>query len=299
MDWKKIGKALLFPHMAVPLVLLPVATVLLVYSMVFTGEDSAIAYISYVLAAYTLTIWCLRIPFLIRFFKKFKDENKYAHRWLTDTHLRVNVSLYGSLFWNTAYAVFQLGLGFWHHTFWFYSLAGYYLCLAVMRFFLVCYTSKHRAGEKMRDELIRYRNCGIAFLMMNMALALIIFFMVCWNRTFEHHEITTIAMAAYTFGTLTMAIISVIKYRKYNSPVFSASKAISLAAALVSMLTLESTMMTTFSDGTMSLADRRILLGISGGVISAFIIGMAVYMIVQSSKNIKLIEEQLNGEERN
>ena len=299
MDWKKIGKALLFPHMAVPLVLLPVATVLLVYSMVFTGEDSAIAYISYVLAAYTLTIWCFRIPFLIRFFKKFKDENKYAHRWLTDTHLRVNVSLYGSLLWNTAYAVFQLGLGFWHHTFWFYSLAGYYLCLAVMRFFLVRYTSKHRAGEKMRDELIRYRNCGIAFLLMNMALALIIFFMVYWNRTFEHHEITTIAMAAYTFGTLTMSIISVIKYRKYNSPVFSASKAISLAAALVSMLTLESTMLTTFSDGTMSLADRRILLGISGGVISAFIIGMAVYMIVQSSKNIKLIEEQLNGEERN
>ena len=299
MDWKKIGKALLFPHMAVPLVLLPVATVLLVYSMVFTGEDSAIAYISYVLAAYTLTIWCLRIPFLIRFFKKFKDENKYAHRWLTDTHLRVNVSLYGSLLWNTAYAVFQLGLGFWHHTFWFYSLAGYYLCLAVMRFFLVRYTSKHRAGEKMRDELVRYRNCGIAFLLMNMALALIIFFMVYWNRTFEHHEITTIAMAAYTFGTLTMSIISVIKYQKYNSPVFSASKAISLAAALVSMLTLESTMLTTFSDGTMSLADRRILLGISGGVISAFIIGMAVYMIVQSSKNIKLIEEQLNGEERN
>ena len=299
MDWKKIGKALLFPHMAVPLVLLPVATVLLVYSMVFTGEDSAIAYISYVLAAYTLTIWCFRIPFLIRFFKKFKDENKYAHRWLTDTHLRVNVSLYGSLLWNTAYAVFQLGLGFWHHTFWFYSLAGYYLCLAVMRFFLVRYTSKHRAGEKMRDELVRYRNCGIAFLLMNMALALIIFFMVYWNRTFEHHEITTIAMAAYTFGTLTMAIINVIKYRKYNSPVFSASKAISLAAALVSMLTLESTMLTTFSDGTMSLADRRILLGISGGVISAFIIGMAIYMIVQSSKKIKLLEEQINGEERN
>lgn len=72
MDWKKIGKALLFPHMAVPLVLLPVATVLLVYSMVFTGEDSAIAYISYVLAAYTLTIWCLRIPFLFAFSKSLR-----------------------------------------------------------------------------------------------------------------------------------------------------------------------------------------------------------------------------------
>lgn len=151
----------------------------------------------------------------------------------------------------------------------------------------------------MHDELVRYRNCGIAFLMMNMALALMIFFMVCWNRTFEHHEITTIAMAAYTFGTLTMAIVNVVKYRKYNSPVYSASKAIGLAAACVSMLTLEATMLTTFSDGTMSLSERKILLGASGGVVSAFIIGMAIYMIVQSSKKMKLLEEQINGEERN
>lgn len=81
-----------------------------------------------------------------------------------------------------------------------------------------------------------------------------------------------------------MAIINVVKYRKYKSPVYSASKAVGLAAACVSMLTLESTMLTTFSDGTMSFAERKILLGSSGDVISAFIIGMAIYMIVQSSK---------------
>ncbi len=299
MFWKKLGKALLFPHIAIMVVLLPVSAVFLVYSMVFLGTESVTAVISYVLAAYTLTVWCVRTPYLVRFFKAFKDENKYAHRWFTDTHLRVNVTLYGSLLWNVAYAVFQLGLGFLHHTFWYYSLAGYYICLAVMRFFLVRYTSRYQAGEKLRDELIRYRNCGIVFLVMNMALALIVFFMVYWNRTFEHHEITAIAMAAYTFGTMSMAVVNVIKYRKYKSPVYSASKAIGLAAASVSMLTLESTMLTAFGDGTMPLAGRRILLGASGGIISAFIIGMAIYMIVQSSKKIKLLEEQINGEERN
>ncbi|MBQ8523174.1 MAG: hypothetical protein IJ457_00960 [Clostridia bacterium] len=55
------------------------------------------------------------------------------------------------------------------------------------------------------------------------------------------------------------------------------------------MLTLESTMLTTFGDGTMSLMGRRILLGISGGVISFFIIAMAIYMIVQGTKKIKLL----------
>lgn len=297
MNWRKIGNSLLFPHIAILLVLLPVATVLLVYSMVFIGTETVIAYISYVLAAYTLMVWCFRIPWVIRFIKSFKNENKYAHMWLTDTRLRVNVSLYGSLLWNTAYAVFQLGLGFWHHTFWFYSLAGYYICLAIMRFFLVQHTRKHNAGEQMQEELIKYRTCGIVFLLMNLALSLMVFFMVYWNRTFEHHEITTIAMAAYTFGSMTMAIMNVVKYRKYNSPVYSASKVISLAAACVSMLTLESTMLTTFNDGKMSLTERKILLGTTGAVICVFIITMAIYMIVQSSKKLRLLrmEEISNG----
>ena len=290
MDWKKIGKSLLFPHIAIMIILVPIATVFLVYSMVFLGTDSLVSIISYVLAAYTLTVWCFKIPYLIRFFRAFKRENKYVKIWESSTRLRVNVSLYGTLIWNVAYALLQLGMGFWHHTFWFYSLAGYYISLAVMRFFLVHHTSRHRPGELMLSELEKYRACGIVFLMMNMALALIIFFMVYWNRTFNHHAITTIALAAYTFTSLTVAIINTIKYRKYNSPVYSASKMVSLASACVSMLTLESTMLTTFGSETMSLTDRRIFLGVSGGLISAFIIAMAIYMIVQGTKKIKLLK---------
>ena len=169
--------------------------------------------------------------------------------------------------------------------------SGLIMMIALMRFFLVLHTSKHKPGEKMKEELMKYRACGIVFLVMNLALTLIIFFMVYWNRTFEHHEITTIALAAYTFTSLTMAIMNVIKYRKYNSPVFSASKAISLAAACVSMLTLESTMLTTFSDGTMTPMESKIMLGCTGGAICLFIVTMAIYMIVQSSKKLKELSD--------
>ena len=81
MDWKKIGKALLFPHIAIVMILLLIATVFLVYSMVFMGTDSIISILSYVLAFYTLMVWTLRVPYFIRFFKNFKEENKYARRW--------------------------------------------------------------------------------------------------------------------------------------------------------------------------------------------------------------------------
>ncbi len=291
MNWKKIGKALLFPHIAIMIILIPIATVFLVSSMVYLGTESVPAIISYVLAAYTLTLWCFKLPYLICFCRSVKNENKYVRRWLEDTHLRTNITMYGSLLWNVAYAVMQLGLGFIHSTFWFYSLAGYYLCLGLMRFYLVRHTTKYKPGEKMKMELVRYRTCGWVFLALNLTLTLIIFFMVYWNRTFEHHEIMTITLAAYTFMTFTFAIINAVKYRRYNSPVLSAGKAISLAAASVSILTLESTMLTTFNDGTMDLTGRRILLGCTGSAVSVFIIVMAIYMIVQSGKKLKLLKD--------
>ena len=107
--------------------------------------------------------------------------------------------------------------------------------------------------------------------------------------------ITAIAMAAYTFTSLVIAIINVVKYRKYNSPVFSASKAISLAAALVSMLTLESTMLTTFADGTMSVTGQKWMLAATGGAISLLIVLEAIYMIVVSTKKLKQLKTEVEN----
>ena len=295
MDWKKIGKAFLFPHIAMMILLVPTATVLLVGSMVFVGTESVIAYISYVLSAYTLTVWCFKIPYLIKFFKTLKRENRYVRKWQDDARLRVNATLYGSLAWNALYGVLQLWLGAYHGTFWFYSLGAYYICLGVMRFFLARHTTRYAPGERMQAELKKYRACGIVFLVMNLALALIIFFMVYWGRTFEHHMITAIAMAAYTFTALTTAIINVIKYRKYNSPVYSASKAISLAAALVSMLTLESTMLTAFGKETMTVIERKWMLGATGGVISLLIVATAIYMIAVGTKKLKQLKTEVEN----
>ncbi|MBE6751283.1 MAG: hypothetical protein E7556_02025 [Ruminococcaceae bacterium] len=287
MNWKKIFRVLLFPHIAVMFILIPVAVAFLIYSMLKLESDSVVAIISYVVSAYTLTIWCFKIPDSIRFFRNFNNENKYLLRWNSDTRLRVNVSLYKSLILNTVYAIFMLWLGFYHKTFWFLTLSGYYFSLVLMRFFLVRYTRKYQPGEKMIIELKKYRACGVVFLLVNLSLAVMVFFKVYWNRTFNHHEITTIAMALYTFTSLVIAIRGIVKFRKYESPVYSASKAINLAAACVSMLTLESTMLTTFGDGTMDLLTRQILLGVTGGVISIFIVAMAIYMIVSGGKKIK------------
>ena len=298
MNLKKLGKALICPPIAILIALLPIATVLLVASMVFVGSQTPTSYLSYALAAYTLTVWCVRLPDLIRLLKAFKSENAFAKLWQNDAGLRVKVSLYGSFFWNIAYALFQVWLGFYHHTFWFFSLGSYYLFLALMRFFLLSHSRKYAPGENLEREFRQYRFCGWILLLMNTALSVIVFFMIYWNRTFEHHEITTIALAAYTFTMLTAAIINMVKYRKYQSPVFSAAKAISLVAAIVSMLTLESTMLTTFGGDGMSELEQKIMLGSTGAVISFAIVAMAIYMIVMGTKKLKQLQQEVeNGKQ--
>lgn len=293
----KIAKALLFPHMAVPMVLLPVAGALL-GAVAMRGEaDSAFAIAAYVVSAYTLTIWCLRLPRLIRGVRRFKEENRYVRRWQSDVRLRVGSSLVGSLIWNTLYALLQLWLGVTNGSAWFYSLAVYYLSLAVMRLFLMLHTRAYRPGERMRAELVRYRACGWIFLIMNLAISGMVLLMVWGGRTFEHDEIVTIAMAAYTFGSFTTAIISIVRYRRYNSPIYSATKAIKLAAACVSMLTLEATMLTTFGGDTAEdMLMRRAMLGLSGGAVAIFIVLMAIYMIAQGTRRLRALnEEEQNG----
>lgn len=294
MDWKKFGRALLFPRTAVLLLLLPVAAFLLVYGMLYLEKNHTLRIATYLLSFYTLVIWCVRIPDIVRFFLNFKEENKYAKRWLTDIRLRINVSLTGNILWNSAYAALQLGLGVYHRSAWFYSLAAYYFSLALMRFFLARHIAQYKPGERMRKELRHYRACGWAFLMTNAALSAMIFFMIHQNRLVRHHEITTITMAAYTFTSLTISIINVLKYRRFQSPVFSASKAISLASACVSMLTLEGTMLATFSGENMTPQSQRLFLSLSGGAISIFIVTMAIYMIVKSNQKMKRLENE-NG----
>ena len=296
--WKKLAKGLAYPPFPILIALLPLAITLLVYAMVRAESTAPIAIAAYALSAYTLTVFCLRIPDLIRAFGRFRRENRFVRRWREDERLRIGLSLYGSLAWNGLYAALWLLLGLRHGSFWYYSLAGYSLSLGVIRFSLLRYTRRHKAGEHLRRELRRYRACGWVLLFMTAALLLMLFFMVYWGRTFLHGKITAISMAAATFTSLTLAILGILRYRHHESPVYAAAKTVSLAAALVSLLTLESTMLNTFSGGAMDKTAERLMLGISGGVAIALILVTAILMIVNGTKRIQelAIKEKQDGQ---
>lgn len=292
---KKIVNKLLFPHMALVLVLFPVSMALLICSMFFLGTESVLSYASYMFSFYSLTIVCLRIPQIIEFIKKYKNSNKLLVRYQNDINFRINLSLYLSLVLNIAYSIFQLCLGLYHKSFWFISMSVYYVLLSLVRFYLVNHTKKNKPGEDLLIEYKRYNICGWVMLLMNLIVTAIIFFIIHFDRTFYHHQITTIALAAYTFLTFSLSIYNFIKYRKFNSPVYSAAKSINLVAACVSMMTLTTTMLTTFG-GENVVEYKKLLLTMVGVVVSLFILAISIQIIIFTSKNLKKLKESNNTE---
>jgi hypothetical protein len=286
MKIKKFALKLLFPHPAIIVCLLPISIAFLVFSLIHYPPESLIGIFSYLVSFYVLVVMCLKLPKLIRILRKIKKENKFLKRWFTDVHFRVNAILYGTLCWNVAFAILQLWLGFYHNSLWFYSMFAYYTILGVMRFFLVKHTRTYKANQEFKLEIKKYLFCGWLLLLLNVALAIIIFFIVYWNKTFNHNVVTAIAFATYTFTTFTFAIINLIKYRKYKSPVYTATKIISLIAGCVSMITLETTLISTFGN-TSDLSFRQLILSITGACVIIFALTTAIIMIVKGHKFLK------------
>ncbi len=288
--FKKILLKLLFPHKAIIILSVPIATMLLLYAFVYKDANIVITYISYVFSAYSLTIVCAKSPILFRKLKEARNNNKYIQLYSNDAHLRIKLSLYFAVSSNILYGLMQLSLGFCFHSIWFYALFGYYVLLAVMRFFLLKDVRKMTPGENPFYEFLLYRLCGIFLLLMNITLAVIVFYIVWQNRGFEHHYILTIAMAAYTFSSMTMAILNVVKYRRFKSPIMSATKAIGLVSAIVSMLSLETAMLSAF--GTQNTPEfRQIMTALTGSAVCLLVLAIALYMIIHSTKEINLIKK--------
>ncbi len=293
---KQILFKILFPHMGFAVLLVPISAILLIYSFTSRNVEDGVKYLSYFLSAYSLTIWCIRVPAFVRRIKTVRVENKYLSQYFGDAVLRVKLSLYSSLILNVVYSLMQFGLGLYNHSVWFYALAVYYFLLALMRFFLLREARKDRDKANLYMECWSYRFCGIILFFTNIALSVITFYMVRQNRGFSYHYIMTIAMAAHTFFTFTVATVNLIRYRKYNNLVISASKVINLAAAFVSMLSLETAMLAAFGEEDSPIF-RKTMTACTGTVVCIVILSMSVYMIVRSTNQLHKIEKEARKNE--
>lgn len=289
-DWKTICKKFLFLPLWLIIILTVISTIALVAVFVNGWDTAPIAYVVYVLSFYTLTVICLvcwkTVPGYYKSIKGKVYSNKYANRYLTDAAFKTHVSLYRSLVINLIYVAIKAIFSIVYSTYWFGIFAGYYAIMAVMRFLLVRYVNRNKIGTSRIGELKRSRLCAYILMLVNLTLSGAVLMMVYHGRGFEYQGILIYVVALYTFYTTTTAIIDIIKYRKYNSPVMSVSKVIKLAAALVSMLFLETAMFARFG-GDSSPEMQQIMIMATGAGISIVVVAMSIYTIVRSTKEIR------------
>lgn len=213
---------------------------------------------------------------------------------------RLGYTLYVSLTMNLLYAAVQIGSGARDDAAWGYALGGYYAILAAARFFLLKEAAKRRLGRNVFWEYLHYRLCGILLLVLNAALGVVVFFVAWRGQEFGRYgEIVTIALAAYTFFGLGAAAAGAARCRRCGSPVLAAARNISLAAALVSLLPLETAMLWAFDDKNDGIF-RAVTVNATGMCICVAILGMAAGMLTKASREIKKIKQETreiqNGE---
>ena len=218
-------------------------------------------------------------------------------RYRTDVEFKTRISLYSSLCINLLYVGINLLSYALYHSMWFICLGVYYVILAIMRFMLARYARQHGLGKKRRRELRRTISCSYILLTVNFALSGAVLMILYQDKGYEYHGILIYAVALYTFYITIHAIVDLVKYRQYKSPVMTMSKVVALSAALVSMLALETAMFSQFGQD-MAPKDQWLMIALTGAGVSITVVTMSLYMIMKCTKEIKEIRGNKNGKQR-
>lgn len=179
-------------------------------------------------------------------------KNPFGERFLDDHAFRTILTTLPAFLINVAYTVYNGVIGIMNQSAWFITMAVYYSLLGIMRYRAV---STGRKIARLEDkQLIRKKELsvikmdGILLLVLNLALSGVVLLTIAQDTAKRYSEIMVISIAAYTFYKITMALINMIKVRKTQSPILITIRNIGVADALVSMLTLQATMLASFQD---------------------------------------------------
>ena len=279
--------------------LLFLATVVAVAAAIYAAVTDAfplpVSSTLYALAAVgfvcTLTLWGKAIlTFVNVVLLPFTKNNRIANTLITDTRLRTVLVTIPGMGLNLIYAIFNGVIGFMNFSAWYISLAVYYLLLCVMRFLAVAYAGRvyqvkvpwRKKDQEKEDSLEArswkvYRNCGILFSVMSIALGGAVIMLVSGEGGKSYPGLLIYAVATYTFYKLGMAIRNMVKARKEKSLLLVTLRNISYADALVSLLSLQTALFAAFGQDSGELVPT--MNALTGAGVCLMILGIGIYMV--------------------
>ena len=208
-----------------------------------------------------------------------------------DADVRIRCFLCTSFLFNIFYSLFLFCLGVIYHSNWFFVMGVYFFALAIFRL-TIFYFIVYKPDLTKRQENNAYMAYGWLLLFLNLWISVLIFPMIFKRQPTAYHEIVVIALATYTFSTMSVGIVNFIRYVKHPHLLYRALRIISLITASVSMLTLANTMMATWGKDNLIL--RYIVLCGLGAAISLLIIFLSFYIIKTAKRNAKELNNAKN-----
>lgn len=281
---KEIMKKILNPNKLIGFLLFNLSFGLLIYVFVCKKEDTFIAYISYILSTYALIIFCIWFYKVCQFSNNFIKKTKIYQFYQNNVLLVTKGTLYSSISINLIYGVFELITGIFYNSWWFITLAVYYLLLCFMKISLVK-NIRNEFNDNLKKEYKKLKLTGIRLLLLNFILIGIVILIVHQNKQISYDGFMIYIVALYDFYLIIRAIVNVIKYRKNHNPILIASKCINLTVAMISMISLEVAMISQFGSDDASF--KLIMTACMGFGICIINSVMSIYMIVKSNQKLK------------
>ena len=174
---------------------------------------------------------------------------------------------------NILYGIYTGVLGVLGHSWWFVTLAAYYIVIAVMRFAVLLFTK----SDNLTGECFMARFCGGMCLFLAITLAGITYLSLLDERGTRHHEIVMITMALYAFSKITVAIIRMAKSGGNARPSLKCLRSITLSDAAVSIFALQRSMLVSFEG--MGLADIRLMNALTGTAVYLLVAVLGINLI--------------------
>lgn len=184
-----------------------------------------------------------------------------------------------SLIFNIIFAAYHIVFGMIDHSFWLFTVGIYYAVLSIARFVLLQLKDNNNFVTKFT---------GVMLMLLSFSLVGTVILAVVRDRGVVMNEIVMIAMAAYYFTKITLAIINLVKARKSTSAKLVTLRNISLSAACVSIFALQRSMLVSFGD--MSETDICIFNAVIGAAVCVIVFLLGLNLV----RNQKILFNNLN-----
>ena len=149
---------------------------------------------------------------------------------------------------NVLYALGNLFLGIVSFSYWYLTAGTYYIILSVMRFSVIMYKRKNKKASPSEYWIKKF--VGIMLLLLSIVLSGASYLSIRFEIATVYHEIIMITISAYTFTKIVFAILNAVKARKQDIPAIKTIRNIALADAVVSIFSMQRSMLVSFGEMT-------------------------------------------------